>query len=145
MKLNRKAFRIGDVVMVRAVSTGITALRKRTIARKKFVPRMGVVTGVRRVFTGRVDPGYRNNQMSIFGPDDYDPPEFKPDKSYEFWAVRFGLTNKEVLVAPGDLWLASDKNKACWRFPTRYQEAPSWTVEGSDPPRDNCGRFTCVK
>lgn len=145
MKLNRKEFRIGDVVMVRAVSIGITALGKRTIARKKFIPRMGMVTGVRRVFVGQVNPGSGNNQMSIFGPDDYDPPEFKPEASYEFWAVRFGLTNKEVLVAPGDLWKASDKNKVCWKFPLRYQEVPSWSGEGFDVPRDDCGRFTCVK
>lgn len=145
MKLNR--FNVGDAVQVKA-----TLLRTKTFfldgryeARWVREPcaKVGVIVGAGRRQEGQRIPG-SYYPKGIYGPIEAIPPEFIPERTFQVWKVRFGLTNKPVDVLDADVRAFKEP------FTLPIQEkAETWREEDREQmrklranwPRDQKGRF----
>lgn len=140
-------YRIGDFVKVAAViiKRYDEKLVVHYVSKPLYKPIVGQITGLKTVYEGKVTAGYRSSGFD----DDYsEPAYFTPTKTLTFWLVRFGLKNKEHLVA--------EENLVLEEYVATYNELPNsfavrqpWTEEAKaelrrfmkTEPRDKKGRW----
>ena len=140
--VDRRRFQVGEWVAVRATTeVKVDGDSKRAMQTTSIPETRGRVVGVAVRFEGTLEHGG-------YTPDEGPESNYlSPTRRVELWEVRFGLTNRPVLVRDEDL------DKALWseecRLPVRFARQPEWTPknrkwlseESRSWPRDKRGRW----